>query len=336
MDINAKENLLKTLEGEDVEITPAASLTQTGTVEMMDKTGAAWPEANSDPQKMADLALAAHELGDLEAVRVPFGLTVQAEVLGCDIEMGKKDQQPSVETHPYSDDPSELSIPDDFLEKGRIPKIFEAIDILKEEVGDELAIIGGLAGPGTLASHLSGTENFMRWFVTDPDKVEQIMEPSLEACIKYSKALVDNGIDILSVCDPVSSPELLSPDMFDQAIRDALKELSSSVKGNHVLHICGDTTKILESMNETGFAGLSIEEKVNVKKAKKKVEDARIIGTVSTASTILSGSPDEVKEEAKDCLDSGIDVLAPSCGIAPSSPLENIKALKEARDEYYS
>jgi [methyl-Co(III) methanol-specific corrinoid protein]:coenzyme M methyltransferase len=40
--------------------------------------------------------------------------------------------------------------------------------------------------------------------------------------------------------------------------------------------------------------------------------------------------------EAKACLEDGIDILAPGCGLAPHTPLENIKALFRARDEYCS
>jgi len=40
-----------------------------------------------------------------------------------------------------------------------------------------------------------------------------------------------------------------------------------------------------------------------------------------------------VKAEAKQCLLDGVDVLAPGCGIAPRTPLANIRALVEVRDE---
>ena len=43
----------------------------------------------------------------------------------------------------------------------------------------------------------------------------------------------------------------------------------------------------------------------------------------------------EVKAEVTTALEKGIDVLAPSCGIAPKSPLANIQAFVEARDEFY-
>ncbi len=42
-----------------------------------------------------------------------------------------------------------------------------------------------------------------------------------------------------------------------------------------------------------------------------------------------------LKQKLKKALDDGIDILAPSCGLAPLSPIANIKAMVEARNEYY-
>jgi [methyl-Co(III) methanol-specific corrinoid protein]:coenzyme M methyltransferase len=39
--------------------------------------------------------------------------------------------------------------------------------------------------------------------------------------------------------------------------------------------------------------------------------------------------------EATACLEDGIDILAPGCGLAPQTPLKNIKALLKARDVYF-
>src|SRR5690606_41636242 len=69
---------------------PICSVTQTGIVELMDEVGAPWPEAHSDPDKMAKLAIANYELSGLEAVRVPYCLTVLAEAMGCEVNMGDR------------------------------------------------------------------------------------------------------------------------------------------------------------------------------------------------------------------------------------------------------
>ena len=66
----------------------------------------------SDPEQMAKLAIANYELSGLEAVRVPYCLTVLAEAMGCEVNMGTKNRQPSVTAHPYTKDLEEMKMPE--------------------------------------------------------------------------------------------------------------------------------------------------------------------------------------------------------------------------------
>jgi len=90
MEQSPKKRLISVLQGRPIDKIPCLSITQTGTVELMDATGSAWPAAHSDPEKMATLALAAHKFTGLEAVRYPYCLTVLAEIMGCNVRMGHK------------------------------------------------------------------------------------------------------------------------------------------------------------------------------------------------------------------------------------------------------
>jgi len=46
--------------------------------------------------------------------------------MGCSIRMGTKDIQPSVLTHAFSNWPESLRIPENLLEKGKIPAVLKA------------------------------------------------------------------------------------------------------------------------------------------------------------------------------------------------------------------
>lgn len=131
-DMTLKERLLNALEGKKVDKVPVCSVTQTGIVELMDEVGASWPEAHSDPEKMAKLAIANYELSGLEAVRLPYCLTVLAEATGCEVNMETKNRQPSVTAHPYPKDLEGMEMPENLLDKGRIPAVLAAIKIIRE------------------------------------------------------------------------------------------------------------------------------------------------------------------------------------------------------------
>ena len=332
-----KERLLNALEGKEVDKVPVCSVTQTGIVELMDQVGAPWPESHSDPELMAKLAIANYELSGLEAVRIPYCLTVLAEAMGCEVNMGTKNRQPSVTAHPYPKDLEGMKMPENLLDMGRIRAVLDAIKIIRERVGPDVPIIGGMEGPVTLSSDLASVKSFMKWSIKKPELLGQVLDFATEATIAYANSMVLAGADVISVADPVASPDLMSPDSFKNDLQSRLQRFSSEVNSVTVLHICGNVGPILDYMADCGFEGLSVEEKVgSVKKAKEIIGNrARLVGNISSPFTLLPGPIEKIKEESKKALAEGIDVLAPGCGIAPMTPLAHIKAMVEARDEYY-
>ncbi|AKB37788.1 Methylcobamide:CoM methyltransferase MtaA [Methanosarcina siciliae C2J] len=342
MERNLRKNFLNALRGNPVDMTPALSVTQTGTVELMDLTGAAWPEAHSDPEKMATLALAGYEIAGLEAVRYPYCLTVLAETMGCNVRMGTKDIQPSVLSHPFSGGPEKLEVPEALLEKGRIPTVLKATEILAARTGgengkEETPLIAGMEGPLTVFTHLAEVKNYLIWTIKKPDYVSAFMETCTEICIEYANAFFDCGADALSMPDGgIVGSRMMPPSVLENSVKPFYERLCKKVKGPIILHICGDAGDALGTLSECGFEAISIEEKVTLKAAKEAIDGrARLIGNVSPSRTLLFGTPDAVKAEAKQCLSDGVDILAPGCGIAPRTPLANIRALVEARNEWY-
>jgi [methyl-Co(III) methanol-specific corrinoid protein]:coenzyme M methyltransferase len=336
-DITLKERLLNSLEGKKVDKVPVCSVTTVGIVELMDIVGAPWPEAHSDPDQMAKLAIAIYELSGLEAVRVPYCLTVLAEAMGCEVKMGTKNRQPSVTANPYPEDLKGMEMPENLLDKGRIPAVLDAIKIIREKVGPDVPIIGGLEGPVTLASDLASVRSFMIWSLKKPELLRQVLDFATDATIEYANSMVVAGADVITVADPVASPDLMGPDPFKNEFQSRLQRFSSQVDSVSILHICGNAGSILDYMADCGFEGLSVEEKIgSIKKAKEVLRDrARLIGNISSPFVLLPGPIEKIKEESKKALAEGVDVLAPGCGIAPMTPLSHIKAMVEARNEYY-
>lgn len=352
--MNFKENFLSILSGNDVNITPVVSVTQLGLVEAMEKTDASWPEAHKDPAKMAELGSSLHELAGLECARIPFCLTVEAEAMGAQVDLGENDKPPQVLSFPFSN-ADDIEIPENYLDNGRIPAVLEAVEILKEKYPD-LPIIVGITGPFTLTGHLIGVENLVRLLKTDIDDVEDAIENSLDACMDYVDLLSDVGPDVICIAEPTASPELIDPLQFKSIAKPRLEDLAGFINEKKILHICGYTQDIIKDMASIGYDGISVEEKVDITKAKEDLGKgivnlnagdkclpkgginpfSKIVGNISTSQTLFTGSIDDVKKEVKNALDAGVDILSPSCGLAPSSPIDNIKAMVEARNEYFN
>lgn len=336
-EITLKERFERALKGESLDMVPVCSVTQTGTVELMEMTGAYWPQANYDSHKMAALALAGHEIAGFENVRCPFCTTALAETLGCTVAEGSVDIQPYVTDFPCKTKKyvKNISVPDSLLESRRTSVVLDAVGIMKNKVGDDVPVVAGLVGPAGLASMLAGMKNYLMWFVTNPEVVEELMGTLTEACIEYANGLLERGADAVVLIDSEAGPDIIAPQMFETSVFPLYRKFCREVPGLKILHMCGDATTVLDPLADSGFEGISIEEKVSVSFAKRIVGNrVRLIGNVSPSDTLLTKGPEEVIIEARACLEDGIDILAPGCGLAPHTPLENIKALFRARDEY--
>lgn len=335
-----KENFLKALNGETVDKVPVLSVTQTGITELMDLVGAEWPQAHTDARKMADLAVAAHEIAGLEAVRLPYCLTVLAEAMGCSVNMGTKNRQPSVTEHPYErpETLDSITIPD-LVTAGRIPTVLEAVRIARTKIGPDVPIIAGMEGPVTLASDMVGVRSFMKWSIKKPEALQKVLAAATDAAIRYADLLADAGADVICIADPVCSPDLMSPQDFRDKLMGSIVRFADNVSVPVILHVCGNVTAIIKDMADCHCKGLSIEEKVqDLAGAKKEIAGkAVIIGNISSPFVLLSDeSPDceKVREATAAALRNGVDILAPGCGIAPMTPLKNVKAMVKARDDF--
>lgn len=337
-DITLRERFIKSLKGEEVDKVPVCSVTQTGTVELMNLTGAHWPEAHYDAEKMATLAIAGYEIAGFEAVRCPFDGTAIAQTLGCKIIEGTSDSQPSIVDFPCKEieDIRSVAIPDNFLESERIATILGATKIIRERVGDDVPVITGMLGPAAISLALVGARNYLMWSVMEPDALKELMQIGAEVCIEYSNALFGCGADAVCLPDSEGGPDLVPPKFFESIVLPEHRKIASGTDGLMIVHICGDATAILDLIPESGFEGISIEEKTDAGYAREVIGDrACLIGNVSPVQILLMSSPENVKEEAKLCIEKGVDILAPGCGLAPHTPLKNMKAFVGSRDEYY-
>lgn len=332
-----KEKFMRRLAGQDVGPIPVGSTTAYPMMELMRRCGYERPLADVDPVAITELSLAGHKYAGFEWVKaMGWDLTALSEALGCGLGQPAIDLQYYVKTHPFEKSLNGLDCPDDLLTRGRFPAYKEQFRLLKEKVGDELAIFGMSEGPFTCAANLLDAAKIMRATVKDPATVQKVLDVTVEAVIKLVDFAFSNGADYYCLGDPTSSPDLLSPRAWETFVLPAVRKIVESANGPIVLHVCGNTDKIIHLLCESGVAGISIEEKADLKKAVEiaHAKGVKVFGNVATASTLFMGSPGECYSEAMRALENGVDFLAPGCGIAPQSPLENVLQLSKARDDY--
>ncbi|MBD3869643.1 MAG: MtaA/CmuA family methyltransferase [Acidobacteria bacterium] len=335
--MNLKERFMRRLEGKDVDMTPVGCTTTYGIVELMRKCGAERPAADTDPETMAALAIAGHTIAGFEWVKaMGWDIVPVSEVLGCTLGKPTIDHPYHIEEHPLADSLDGLAYPEGLFEKGRFPAFEEQFRILKDKLGDEVAVFGESEGPWTAACNLVGTETFMKWTMKSPDQVAKVLEVTAAVVIDVINWAFDQGADYYCIAEPSSSPALMSPKFWQKLVQPMLTDVVKKAKGPVVLHICANTDKLIPFMCQTGVAGISIEEKADLKAAVQVAHQygVKVFGNVATATTLFMGSPEDCYQEAIKSLENGTDFLTPGCGVAPNAPLENVLQLVKARNAF--
>ena len=165
----------------------------------------------------------------------------------------------------------------------------------------------------------------------DQDAVVKWVDAMMPYVRAYTQALVDAGADIVQCSEPSGSTDMLSPDMFETAAGKVCREALGHTKGGlgNILHICGDTTPILDQMI-TVAKGISIEEKVDSDTAVKMVGGKTVlVGNVGSVRPLYQGTAAETKEGTEHSVKAGFNIISSGCGIAPATPNENMQMMSD-------
>lgn len=321
--MNQRERLLDVLQLKPVDRAPAAVPTQNAIVEIMNLSGHKWPAALKNAGDMAGLAWACHEIGGIESVRVPFDITIEAEAMGCETRYSEDPGMPPMSAPRPMADYDRIRMPDP-LKDGRMPEVIEAVRLLKKKTSDEVPLIAALGTPYELLSTTLDCEDIALSIHEDPDFLAEQLEKMTIIAKAYGKELEKAGADVLMLVDGTS--QNLGPKHFEIFSLPFTRLLVQSLTKPTILHICGNSTPLLEQMITAGVNALSIDKPVDVSHALEVTRGkAALVGKISP-HILCVGSRSEVIEETMESLRQGMHVISPGCGILPETPLENLRA----------
>ena len=219
---------MNALAGLPVDRTPVANPTNVATVELMDMVDAPFPDACRDPELAARLAATGYtELG-FDAIMPYFTIIQESAALGCEMQWEEKDNWPTVRmANPIWKGVEDINIPPGFLEHPDNITITRSISLLKEEFGNEVAIIGKTMGPWTLAYHVFGVETFLLMTVDDPDMTMRCLDELKEISVLFGQAQIDAGADALTFPDHATG-DLVSGEYYRRFLLEIHKEMESA------------------------------------------------------------------------------------------------------------
>ncbi len=292
-------------------------------------------EVLTDGDKLYESLIEVNKLYKPDGMPVVFDLQIEAEILGCELKWAQ-DNPPSVKSHPCAGEkyiPCMCKMPDET--SGRIPLVVDVTRRLKKEIGAETALFGLVCGPFTLASHLRGSDIFMD-MVTDPKYVTALVEYCGQVAIKMSEIYLEAGADIIAVVDPLVSQ--ISPKHFTSILSGTFTAVFDYIRGKNALSsffVCGNASRQIEVMCMTNPDGISVDENVDMVKAKAVTDRYNITlgGNIPLTTTMLHGNQNDNMKAVIDLMDSLSHdnlIISPGCDMPYATPIENTIAVAQA------
>jgi [methyl-Co(III) methanol-specific corrinoid protein]:coenzyme M methyltransferase len=337
------------------------------TLEGLRRLGYRFNEIHTDGRKMADAAASTHRLFGMESVVVPFDMGVSAEALGVSAKYYDKAEDTQI-IYPVMQrklvDSSSVTPPNDLDEHaarryvmkevqrqitefewrppadlrtaGRIPVVLEALRILKEEVGEEVAIGTWVLGPFTELGQVMDLEVLLKMVYKAPDVIRRHLEFMVGYLAQILDLYIEAGADFVTVREMGATSSVMNPRAFQSLILPSLQELFARVGDvPRVLHICGETNQIIEMMAESGADALSVDQVNQLAQTREKLPDVVLLGHYKPfGAPMCEGGPEEVETMIKASIDQGADAVWPGCDIWPTVPAENMKAMMGAMKKY--
>ncbi|MEX0763037.1 MAG: MtaA/CmuA family methyltransferase [Dehalococcoidia bacterium] len=330
-----KERVLNALAGKPVDRPPVANPTNVATVELMDLVEAPFPDACRSAELNARLAATGYtELG-FDSIAPYFSIIQESSALGCDMQWEQKDNWPTVRmSNPIWKSADDVHIPANFLEHRDTKTITDSIRMLKQEFGDEVAIIGKTMGPWTLAYHVFGVEPFLLGTVDDPSETMRAMDALKEITVLYGQAQIDAGADVLTLPDHATG-DLVSGEYYRRFLLELHQEMVERLKVPLILHICGATVDRMPYIAQTGMAAFHFDSKNDPQESMDAVAGGiRLAGNINNPSTLYARGPQEVRAEVYRALEAGVQIIAPECAIPLKTKLENLLEIPAAVQDW--
>jgi [methyl-Co(III) methanol-specific corrinoid protein]:coenzyme M methyltransferase len=206
---------------------------------------------------------------------------------------------------------------------------------LKQELGDEVAIIGKTMGPWTLAYHVFGVEHFLLMTIDDPELTLDALHRLKEVSVLFGQAQIDSGADALTFPDHATG-DLVSGDYYRRYLRDLHIEFVERIPIPLILHICGRTVDRMEYIAQTGMAAFHYDSKNEPGESMEMIRDRiSLVGNINNPETLFSKGPEDVRQEVYKNLESSVQLVGPECAIPLQTAIENLKEIPKAVRDWH-
>lgn len=330
--MTGRERILQHIEGRPVDRLPVMPITMQFACDLI---GARYRDYETDYRVLAEGQLRVAEQFDFDYVNTMSDPGREAADCGAVLEYPENSPAALVENGAVLADKTKLAhlkIPDP-LGGGRMTNGIKGIALLREKVGADKAVEGWIEGPMAEAADLRGINTIMLDFYDDPKFVRDLFDFVVEMELRFAKAQIEAGIDLIGVGDAAAS--LVGPQIYEEFIWPSEKKL---IDGLHALgtkarlHICGNTRFALKGMGALGCDIVDLDFLSPVAEGRAKMGPNQVIlGNVNPFAVVRQGQPADIMKAIAECHQQAGPrfIIGPGCEIPRDTPHENVRAFAE-------
>ena len=332
--MNNRERFLACVKGEKTDRVPVFPLLM---FLPADRFGITYKEFATNGRSMAAAQLFTQNKFDLDAI------TACSDAFRVSADLGGKMAYPE-DKPPYVIDPiissaadlDKLGRPDPGDKKGRMADRVLAVEEMVRGIAGKAAVLGWVDMPFTEACSVCGITNFMMMISDNPVLAHRLLAFLTKVVTDFSLAQVKAGADMIGCGDAASS--LISAEMYREFALPYEKEVIAAVHKAGCLvklHICGNTTALLEDMAGSGADLFNVDHLVPLSRA-KEVYGSRgkcYKGNLNPVTDIMNASPKDCVKKARECIEiakGSSYMLSGGCEIPAETKDEVMKAFCEA------
>lgn len=328
--------LLRACRGEQVERAPVWLLRQAGRYlpeYRALRQRSSFFELCKTPEKAAEISLLPYRIFGVDAVIIFSDILVPVEAMGARVHLA--------ESGPELPEPvreqSQVAALEVFDPVARTHFVLETIQRLRALLRDAVPVIGFAGGPWTLACYLiegKTSKDFSlikQMMATQPELLRALLDKLAESTRHYLQAQIDAGAQVVQLFETWAGE--LDRAGFYEFVLPYLQTIIAGLKSSSVpviLFVKG-CSHLLESMRESGAGVLSVDWRVDLMEARRRLGPQVVLqGNVDPA--VLLGPAELVRRAVEDCLaqTGGVGhILNLGHGVLPQTPVENVRLFVE-------
>jgi len=331
-DLTPKERIQRTFKKQTIDRPPIicpGGMMNSAIVEVMNKTGHILPQGHHDSKIMAELANDVQQNTGFENFGIPFCMTVEAEVLGSEINYGTLACEPKIQREIFATASDVIFKELGAMEKNkRVNSIIEATYALSRKYPD-VPVIGSLTGPISTSASLVDPISFLKELRKNPTIAHSVIDYASNHIIELAKLMIENGANVISIADPTATGEILGPKMFDEYAVRYLNKIINAIHAMNtpvIVHICGKMSAVKKYIPKIKSDAISTDSSINLKMLKQEYPGLTTMGNVSTY-LLEFGDEDKIANQTERLVKDGINIISPACGLSTSTPLKNIESM---------